>query len=89
MKSSQPDKRLFNPTDIHTTFKKISDRDLHPLGLSDDPTQKASDNVRRCENEATPAHLRVLASQCHVAPYIDKDIARTSGLPAKSLIHAR
>ncbi|CAK5279790.1 unnamed protein product [Mycena citricolor] len=36
LKSMQPDKRLFTPSDIYTTLKKISDTDLHLLGLSDE-----------------------------------------------------
>jgi DNA-directed RNA polymerase II subunit RPB1 len=33
---SQPDKRLFTPADVYVLFKKISDSDLHLLGLSDE-----------------------------------------------------
>ncbi|KAJ8073225.1 hypothetical protein PM082_020095 [Marasmius tenuissimus] len=29
----QPDKRLMTPSEAHTTSKKISDSDLHPIGL--------------------------------------------------------
>ncbi|KAH8822372.1 beta and beta-prime subunits of DNA dependent RNA-polymerase [Flagelloscypha sp. PMI_526] len=36
MKNFQPDKRLFTPSDIYTTFKKMSDTDLQLLGLSDE-----------------------------------------------------
>ncbi|KAH6917740.1 RNA polymerase II largest subunit, partial [Coprinopsis sp. MPI-PUGE-AT-0042] len=36
MKSLQPDKRLITPSEIYTVFKKISDQDLHLLGLSDE-----------------------------------------------------
>ncbi|KAJ2926883.1 hypothetical protein H1R20_g10219, partial [Candolleomyces eurysporus] len=36
MKSLQPDKRLITPSEIYTVFKKISDTDLHLLGLSDE-----------------------------------------------------
>ncbi|KAG2023660.1 RNA polymerase II large subunit [Coprinopsis cinerea AmutBmut pab1-1] len=36
MKSLQPDKRLITPSEILTVFKKISDHDLHLLGLSDE-----------------------------------------------------
>ena len=98
MKSLQPEKRLFSPSDIYTTFKKISDSDLTLLGLSEEYARpewmiltvmpvppppvrpsiavdggamrseddltfklgdiiKASANVRRCENEGTPAHV--------------------------------
>jgi DNA-directed RNA polymerase II subunit RPB1 len=98
MKSMQPDKRLFTPSEIYTTFKKMSDGDLTLLGLSeeyarpewmiltmmpvppppvrpsiavdggtmrseDDLTYKlgdiirASQNVRRCEQEGAPAHV--------------------------------
>lgn len=32
----QADKRLFIPSDVYTTFKKMSDSDLHLLGLSDE-----------------------------------------------------
>ncbi|KZT09014.1 beta and beta-prime subunits of DNA dependent RNA-polymerase [Laetiporus sulphureus 93-53] len=33
---SQPDKRLFPPHEVYTALKKISDSDLHILGLSDE-----------------------------------------------------
>ncbi|KAF9034222.1 beta and beta-prime subunits of DNA dependent RNA-polymerase [Hymenopellis radicata] len=36
IKSIQPDKRLFSPSDVYTTFKKMSDSDLHLLGLSEE-----------------------------------------------------
>ncbi|TEB31022.1 beta and beta-prime subunits of DNA dependent RNA-polymerase [Coprinellus micaceus] len=36
MKSLQPDKRQITPAEIYTVFKKISDHDLHLLGLSDE-----------------------------------------------------
>jgi DNA-directed RNA polymerase beta' subunit len=36
IKSLQPDKRLFTPSEVYTTFKKMSDSDLHLLGLSDE-----------------------------------------------------
>lgn len=36
MKSLQPDKRLFPPHEVYTALKKISDSDLHLLGLSVD-----------------------------------------------------
>lgn len=32
----QPDKRLFTPSEVYTTFKKMSDSDLHLIGLSDE-----------------------------------------------------
>lgn len=32
----QPDKRLFTPSEVYTVFKKMSDSDLHLLGLSDE-----------------------------------------------------
>ncbi|KAG9310372.1 DNA-directed RNA polymerase II, subunit 1 [Chiua virens] len=35
-KSMQPDKRLFTPSEVYTTFKKMSDSDLHLIGLSDE-----------------------------------------------------
>ncbi|TCD64722.1 DNA-directed RNA polymerase II subunit rpb1 [Steccherinum ochraceum] len=35
-KSLQPDKRLFPPHEVYTALKKISDSDLHLLGLSDE-----------------------------------------------------
>ncbi|TFK71732.1 beta and beta-prime subunits of DNA dependent RNA-polymerase [Pluteus cervinus] len=35
-KSLQPDKRLFTPSEVYTTFKKMSDADLHLLGLSNE-----------------------------------------------------
>ncbi|KAJ7724988.1 DNA-directed RNA polymerase II, subunit 1 [Mycena maculata] len=134
MKSMQPEKRLFSPSDIYTTFKKMSDSDLHLLGLSeayarpewmiltvmpvppppvrpsiavdggmrseDDLTFKlgdiikASANVRRCENEGTPAHVITEFEQLlqfHVATYMDNDIAgipqalQKSGRPVKSI----
>lgn len=34
VKSLQPDKRLFPPHEVYTALKKISDSDLHLLGLS-------------------------------------------------------
>ncbi|EGN92710.1 hypothetical protein SERLA73DRAFT_98944 [Serpula lacrymans var. lacrymans S7.3] len=34
--SLQPDKRLFTPSEVYTTFKKMSDSDLHLIGLSDE-----------------------------------------------------
>lgn len=34
MKSLQPDKRLFPPHEVYTALKKVSDSDLHLLGLS-------------------------------------------------------
>ncbi|KAF7333371.1 DNA-directed RNA polymerase subunit [Mycena venus] len=36
MKSIQPEKRLFSPSDIYTAFKKMTDSDTHLLGLSDE-----------------------------------------------------
>ncbi|KAG6853308.1 DNA-directed RNA polymerase II subunit rpb1 [Blastosporella zonata] len=36
MKSMQPDKRLITPSEVYTVFKKMSDSDLHLLGLSDE-----------------------------------------------------
>ncbi|EGO19737.1 DNA-directed RNA polymerase II, subunit 1 [Serpula lacrymans var. lacrymans S7.9] len=36
VKSLQPDKRLFTPSEVYTTFKKMSDSDLHLIGLSDE-----------------------------------------------------
>ncbi|KAI0932934.1 DNA-directed RNA polymerase II subunit rpb1, variant 2 [Taiwanofungus camphoratus] len=36
IKSLQPDKRLFPPHEVYTALKKISDADLHLLGLSDE-----------------------------------------------------
>ena len=32
----QPDKRLITPSEVYTVFKKMSDSDLHLLGLSDE-----------------------------------------------------
>lgn len=32
----QPDKRLITPSEVYTAFKKMSDSDLHLLGLSDE-----------------------------------------------------
>ncbi|KAJ7171702.1 DNA-directed RNA polymerase II, subunit 1 [Mycena crocata] len=135
MKSMQPEKRLFSPSDIYTTFKKMSDTDLNLLGLSDEYARpewmiltvmpvppppvrpsiavdggamrseddltyklgdiiKASANVRRCENEGTPAHVITEFEQLlqfHVATYMDNDIAgipqalQKSGRPVKSI----
>ena len=34
IKSLQPDKKLLTPAEIHVLFKKVSDFDLHLLGLS-------------------------------------------------------
>ncbi|KIM39097.1 hypothetical protein M413DRAFT_447445 [Hebeloma cylindrosporum] len=36
IKSLQPDKRLITPSEVYTVFKKMSDHDLHLLGLSDE-----------------------------------------------------
>ncbi|KAA1468311.1 beta and beta-prime subunits of DNA dependent RNA-polymerase [Dentipellis sp. KUC8613] len=36
IKSLQPDRRLFTASEVYTTLKKISDSDLHLLGLSDE-----------------------------------------------------
>ncbi|KAI0809109.1 beta and beta-prime subunits of DNA dependent RNA-polymerase [Irpex lacteus] len=36
VKSLQPDKRLFPPHEVYTALKKMSDSDLHLLGLSDE-----------------------------------------------------
>ncbi|KAL0945704.1 hypothetical protein HGRIS_014853 [Hohenbuehelia grisea] len=36
MKSLQPDKKLITASEVYTTFKKMSDNDLHLLGLSDE-----------------------------------------------------
>ncbi|KAG1775061.1 DNA-directed RNA polymerase II, subunit 1 [Suillus placidus] len=36
VKSMQPDKRLITPSEVYTTFKKMSDSDLHLIGLSDE-----------------------------------------------------
>ena len=36
VKSLQPDKRLFPPSEVYTALKKITDGDLHLLGLSDE-----------------------------------------------------
>ncbi|KAF7340221.1 DNA-directed RNA polymerase subunit [Mycena venus] len=135
MKSIQPEKRLFSPSDIYTTFKKMTDSDTHLLGLSDEYARpewmiltvmpvppppvrpsiavdggamrseddltyklgdiiKASANVRRCENEGTPAHVITEFEQLlqfHVATYMDNDIAgipqalQKSGRPVKSI----
>ncbi|KAJ7151696.1 DNA-directed RNA polymerase II, subunit 1 [Mycena filopes] len=125
----------FNPSDIYTTFKKMTDTDLNLLGLSDEYARpewmiltvmpvppppvrpsiavdggamrseddltyklgdiiKASANVRRCENEGTPAHVITEFEQLlqfHVATYMDNDIAgipqalQKSGRPVKSI----
>ena len=36
LKANQPDKRLFLASEVYTTFKKMSDADLHLLSLSDE-----------------------------------------------------
>lgn len=36
IKSLQPDKRLITPQEVYTVFKKMSDSDLHLLGLSEE-----------------------------------------------------
>lgn len=36
IKSAQPDKRPFTPSEAYTTFKKMTDGDLHLLGLSEE-----------------------------------------------------
>ncbi|KAF9544636.1 beta and beta-prime subunits of DNA dependent RNA-polymerase, partial [Agrocybe pediades] len=36
VKSMQPDKRLITPAEVYTVFKKMSDHDLHLLGLSEE-----------------------------------------------------
>ena len=36
VKSLQPDKRLITPSEVYTVFKKMSDSDLHLIGLSDE-----------------------------------------------------
>lgn len=36
MKAMQPDKRLITPSEVYTVFKKMSDHDLHLLGLSEE-----------------------------------------------------
>ncbi|KAF9491957.1 DNA-directed RNA polymerase II, subunit 1 [Pleurotus eryngii] len=35
-KSLQPDKRLITPSEVYTTFKKMTDSDLHIIGLSEE-----------------------------------------------------
>ncbi|KAF6751321.1 RNA polymerase II large subunit [Ephemerocybe angulata] len=35
-KAHQPDKRMINPSEIYNVFKKITDQDLHLLGLSEE-----------------------------------------------------
>ncbi|KAG1834608.1 hypothetical protein EV424DRAFT_1309815 [Suillus variegatus] len=39
VKSMQPDKRLITPSEVYTTFKKMSDSNLHLIGLSDEYTR--------------------------------------------------
>ncbi|TFK38673.1 hypothetical protein BDQ12DRAFT_683152 [Crucibulum laeve] len=36
VKSLQPDKRLITPAEVYTVFKKMSDSDLHLIGLSEE-----------------------------------------------------
>ena len=98
IKTIHQDKRLFTPSEVYTTLMKISDSDLHLLGLSDEYARpewmiltvlpvppppvrpsiavdggtmrseddltyklgeiiKASTNVRKSEQEGSPAHI--------------------------------
>ena len=98
IKTVHQDKRLFMPSEVYTTLMKISDSDLHLLGLSDEYARpewmiltvlpvppppvrpsiavdggtmrseddltyklgeiiKASTNVRKSEQEGSPAHI--------------------------------
>jgi DNA-directed RNA polymerase beta' subunit len=98
IKTVHQDKRLFTPSEVYTTLMKISDSDLHLLGLSDEYARpewmiltvlpvppppvrpsiavdggtmrseddltyklgeiiKASTNVRKSEQEGSPAHI--------------------------------
>ncbi|KAI0311763.1 beta and beta-prime subunits of DNA dependent RNA-polymerase [Amylostereum chailletii] len=134
-KNMEPTKRLFMPTEVYTTLKKISDADLHLLGLSDEYARpewmiltvmpvppppvrpsiavdggamrseddltyklgeiiKASANVRKSEQEGSPAHIITEFEQLlqfHVATYMDNDIAgipqalQKSGRPVKAI----
>ncbi|KAI0063081.1 beta and beta-prime subunits of DNA dependent RNA-polymerase [Artomyces pyxidatus] len=135
IKSQQQEKRLFTPSEVYTTLKKISDSDLHLLGLSDEYARpewmiltvmpvppppvrpsiavdggamrseddltyklgeiiKASTNVRKSEQEGSPAHIITEYEQLlqfHVATYMDNDIAgipqalQKSGRPVKAI----
>ncbi|KAI0042209.1 beta and beta-prime subunits of DNA dependent RNA-polymerase [Auriscalpium vulgare] len=135
IKSVQQEKRLFTPSEVYTTLKKISDSDLHLLGLSDEYARpewmiltvmpvppppvrpsiavdggtmrseddltyklgeiiKSSTNVRKSEQEGSPAHIITEYEQLlqfHVATYMDNDIAgipqalQKSGRPVKAI----
>ncbi|KAH9994498.1 beta and beta-prime subunits of DNA dependent RNA-polymerase [Russula vinacea] len=135
IKTVHQDKRLFMPSEVYTTLMKISDSDLHLLGLSDEYARpewmiltvlpvppppvrpsiavdggtmrseddltyklgeiiKASTNVRKSEQEGSPAHIVTEYEQLlqfHVATYMDNDIAgipqalQKSGRPVKAI----
>jgi DNA-directed RNA polymerase II subunit RPB1 len=135
IKSVQQDKRLFTPSEVYTTLMKISESDLHLLGLSDEYARpewmiltvlpvppppvrpsiavdggtmrseddltyklgeiiKSSTNVRKSEQEGSPAHIVTEYEQLlqfHVATYMDNDIAgipqalQKSGRPVKAI----
>ncbi|KAI0271722.1 RNA polymerase II large subunit [Gloeopeniophorella convolvens] len=135
IKTVHQDKRLFTPSEVYTTLMKISDSDLHLLGLSDEYARpewmiltvmpvppppvrpsiavdggtmrseddltyklgeiiKASTNVRKSEQEGSPAHIITEYEQLlqfHVATYMDNDIAgipqalQKSGRPVKAI----
>ncbi|KAI0286600.1 beta and beta-prime subunits of DNA dependent RNA-polymerase [Russula aff. rugulosa BPL654] len=119
IKTVHQDKRLFTPSEVYTTLMKISDSDLHLLGLSDEyalrpsiavdggtmrseddltyklgEVIKASTNVRKSEQEGSPAHIVTEYEQLlqfHVATYMDNDIAgipqalQKSGRPVKAI----
>lgn len=135
IKTVHQDKRLFTPSEVYTTLMKISDSDLHLLGLSDEYARpewmiltvlpvppppvrpsiavdggtmrseddltyklgeiiKASTNVRKSEQEGSPAHIVTEYEQLlqfHVATYMDNDIAgipqalQKSGRPVKAI----
>ncbi|KAH9075609.1 beta and beta-prime subunits of DNA dependent RNA-polymerase [Lactarius deliciosus] len=135
IKSVHQDKRLFTPSEVYTTLMKISESDLHLLGLSDEYARpewmiltvlpvppppvrpsiavdggtmrseddltyklgeiiKASTNVRKSEQEGSPAHIVTEYEQLlqfHVATYMDNDIAgipqalQKSGRPVKAI----
>ncbi|KAH9036612.1 beta and beta-prime subunits of DNA dependent RNA-polymerase [Lactarius pseudohatsudake] len=135
IKSVHQDRRLFTPSEVYTTLMKISESDLHLLGLSDEYARpewmiltvlpvppppvrpsiavdggtmrseddltyklgeiiKSSTNVRKSEQEGSPAHIVTEYEQLlqfHVATYMDNDIAgipqalQKSGRPVKAI----
>ncbi|KAF4584769.1 DNA-directed RNA polymerase II subunit rpb1 [Pleurotus pulmonarius] len=86
-KSLQPDKRLITPSEVYTTFKKMTDSSLHIIGLSDEYSRPDWMILTGMpvppprEQEGPPAHVISEFEQLlqfHVATYMDNDIA---GIP--------